>query len=50
MNKNIVVGQWQIQGVPKNLTSFCRSIIVAVLVEITPNFHRIYRNSSRFYI
>ena len=24
-----------IQGVPKNLTSFCRQIILAVLIEIT---------------
>ena len=39
-----------IQSDPKNLTSFRRSIILAILVEITSNSNRMYRNRQRFYI
>lgn len=36
--------------VSKNLASFHRSIILAIPVEITLNFHRIYKIRSRFTI
>lgn len=38
------------QGVPKHLTAFRRPVISAILVKITSDFHRMYRNGSRFYI
>ena len=37
-------------GCPKNLTSLRRPINLAILIEITSNFHRMYRNRSKFYI
>ena len=35
---------------PPNLTAFCRPIILAILVEITSNFHKMNWNRLRFYI
>ena len=39
-----------IQSVQKKLPSFPRSIILAILVEISSNFRGMFRNRSRFNI
>ena len=44
------IQQRKVQGVQKYLTSFTRPIILVIFVEINSNFHRMYKNKSRFYI